>query len=54
MQLNQRNAEAGFQKNQRDIDETLRAGRRNVPAWQTDQRNADVGQRNTGATNKIC
>jgi hypothetical protein len=54
MQLNQRNAEADFQEDQRDVDETLRAGRRNASAWQTDQRNADVGQRDAGATNKIC
>jgi hypothetical protein len=31
MQLNQRNIEAGFQKGQRNIDETLRADRQNAP-----------------------
>jgi hypothetical protein len=54
MQLNQRDIEAGFQEDQRDVDETLRIGRRDAPAWQTDQRNADAGQRNAGATNETC
>jgi hypothetical protein len=53
MQLNQRDAEADLQENQRDIDETLRAGRQNASAWQIDQRNADAGQRNINAINKI-
>jgi hypothetical protein len=53
MQLNQRDTEADLQKGQRNIDETLRAGRRDAPAWQIGQRNTDAGQRNAGATNKI-
>jgi hypothetical protein len=36
MQLNQRDAEADLQKDQRNIDETLRIGRQDAPAWQTD------------------
>jgi hypothetical protein len=53
MQLNQRNAETDLQKNQRDIDETLRAGRQDAPAWQIDQRNIDARQRNIGGINEI-
>jgi hypothetical protein len=53
MQLNQRDTEADFQKGQRDVDETLRVGRQDIPAWQTNQRNVDAEQRNAGVINKI-
>jgi hypothetical protein len=43
MQLNQRDTETDFQKDQRNVNETLRAGRRDISAWQIDQRNADAG-----------
>jgi hypothetical protein len=49
MQLNQRDAEADLQKDQRNIDETLRINRRNTPTWQTSQRDTDAGQRNAVA-----
>jgi hypothetical protein len=42
MQLNQRDTETNLQKDQQNVDETLRAGRRNIFAWQIDQRNADA------------
>jgi hypothetical protein len=53
MQLNQRDTEVDLQENQRNIDETLRAGRRDVSAWQIDQRNINAEQRDAGAINKI-
>jgi flagellar biosynthesis/type III secretory pathway chaperone len=32
----------------------LRIDRRDIPAWQINQRNADAKQRDAGAINKIC
>jgi hypothetical protein len=43
MQLNQRDIEADLQKDQRNVDETLRVSRRDIPTWQISHRDIDVG-----------
>jgi hypothetical protein len=42
MQLNQRYIETDLQKDQRNINKTLRVDRRDALTWQTNQRDTDA------------